>query len=188
VRDQILHPYKTTGKITVLYIVIFMFFFLRGDMKVKDSELNGSKHSPNLICSYFLSECNFDLLLSFPNIKEILMKRKYPAQDITAMNQQTLLQSNQMQPKLLKNESTVFFFFSKDMQWVILVLLPPKTPYDCHDDTAKVRIYRMWHLIKHKGMNIMLNFNKLIKKIVIISIHNNESRPETDTTEILHRN
>jgi hypothetical protein len=31
-----------------------------------DSELNGSEHSPNLISPYFLCECNFNLLLSFP--------------------------------------------------------------------------------------------------------------------------
>jgi hypothetical protein len=29
VRDQVSHPYRTTGKITVLYILIFMFFDMR---------------------------------------------------------------------------------------------------------------------------------------------------------------
>jgi hypothetical protein len=28
VRDQVSHPYSTTGKITVLYILIFMFFYM----------------------------------------------------------------------------------------------------------------------------------------------------------------
>jgi hypothetical protein len=28
VRDQVSHPYSATGKITVLYILIFRFFFL----------------------------------------------------------------------------------------------------------------------------------------------------------------
>jgi len=37
-------------------------------VKTKDFELNGSKHSPNLICSYFLHDYNFGLLLLFPNI------------------------------------------------------------------------------------------------------------------------
>jgi hypothetical protein len=32
-----------------------------GDRKTKNSELNGSKHSPNLIFSEFLRQCNFDL-------------------------------------------------------------------------------------------------------------------------------
>jgi hypothetical protein len=37
-------------------------------VKTKDFELNGRKHSPNLICSYFLHDYNFGLLLLFPNI------------------------------------------------------------------------------------------------------------------------
>jgi hypothetical protein len=36
---------------------------------MNDSEQNGSKHSPYLVCSYFLRECNSDLLLLFPNIE-----------------------------------------------------------------------------------------------------------------------
>jgi hypothetical protein len=32
VRDKVSHPYKTTGKITVLYIVIFVFL----DSKLQD--------------------------------------------------------------------------------------------------------------------------------------------------------
>jgi hypothetical protein len=58
VRDQISHPYKTYGVIMVLYILICKFL----EMKWDNSEQNGSKHFPNLMCSYFLHECNFDLL------------------------------------------------------------------------------------------------------------------------------
>jgi hypothetical protein len=29
VRDQVSYPYSTTGKITVLYILIFRFFYMR---------------------------------------------------------------------------------------------------------------------------------------------------------------
>jgi hypothetical protein len=31
VRDQVPHPYRTTGKITVLYIIIFTFLDKRGE-------------------------------------------------------------------------------------------------------------------------------------------------------------
>jgi hypothetical protein len=34
----------------------------------KCSEMNGSKHSPNLVCSQFLHEYNFGLSLSFSNM------------------------------------------------------------------------------------------------------------------------
>jgi Na+-translocating ferredoxin:NAD+ oxidoreductase RnfA subunit len=53
VRDQVLHPCKTREKIIVFYILIIMF---------QDFELMISKHSPELICSQFIHECNFDLL------------------------------------------------------------------------------------------------------------------------------
>jgi hypothetical protein len=39
VTDQVSHPYKITGNITVLYILIFRFWI--GDLKIKDSEQNG---------------------------------------------------------------------------------------------------------------------------------------------------
>jgi hypothetical protein len=34
VEDQVLHPYSTTGKITVLYILIFRFFDMRREDKI----------------------------------------------------------------------------------------------------------------------------------------------------------
>jgi hypothetical protein len=58
-REQVSYPYKTTGKITVLCILIYKFL---GDKKANNSELNGSKHSPYLICF------SFGLLPLFPNI------------------------------------------------------------------------------------------------------------------------
>jgi predicted negative regulator of RcsB-dependent stress response len=69
-RDQVAHPYSTNGKITVLYILIFsfFFFFLVWDGKTKDSGLNNSKHYQNLIYSWFLHECHSDLLVSSPRI------------------------------------------------------------------------------------------------------------------------
>jgi hypothetical protein len=49
VRDQVSQPYKTTGKTTVLYTLIFVF--LDTNLEAKDSAPNDSKHSPTSICS-----------------------------------------------------------------------------------------------------------------------------------------
>jgi hypothetical protein len=43
--DQVLQPYGTGGKITVLFS-LNLYGFLVVYRKVKDSELNGGKHSP----------------------------------------------------------------------------------------------------------------------------------------------
>ena len=64
--DQVSHPYKTTGKIIVLYILIFIFLIT--NCKTKDSTLNDSKHSLTSICSYILPKWSFDYLSVFPNI------------------------------------------------------------------------------------------------------------------------
>jgi hypothetical protein len=66
VRDQVSHPYNTTGKITVLYILIFRFFIWDG--KEKDFGLNNSKHYLNLIYSWFHHEYHSDLLASSRSI------------------------------------------------------------------------------------------------------------------------
>jgi hypothetical protein len=48
VRDQVSHPYRTTGKIILFYIVIFMFL-KTADEKPKGTGLNGRKHYLNSI-------------------------------------------------------------------------------------------------------------------------------------------
>jgi hypothetical protein len=63
-KDQ--DPYKTTGRVMVLYILIFMFLGRNG--KTKYSQLGGSEDSLILICFYFLPVCNFHSLVLFPNI------------------------------------------------------------------------------------------------------------------------
>jgi hypothetical protein len=50
VRDQISHSYKTTGTI-MFFFIYFNFYVFREETGRQDSEKNGSKHSPNLICS-----------------------------------------------------------------------------------------------------------------------------------------
>jgi hypothetical protein len=61
-------PCKRAGKIILLYVLTLMFFDRRQESK--DFQLNSSEHSLNSICS-FLHECNFNLLLSFPNISTL---------------------------------------------------------------------------------------------------------------------
>jgi len=66
VRDQIWHPFKTTGKIIVLYILILCFWV--ANWKTADSALNGSKHFLISVSSWCLHEWNYDLLGYFPNV------------------------------------------------------------------------------------------------------------------------
>jgi len=58
VRHQVSHPYKTMGTLVGLCNVKIRVL----DIWREDSELNGSKHSRNLICSSFICELNYDLL------------------------------------------------------------------------------------------------------------------------------
>ena len=46
---QVSHPYKTTGKIIILYIIMFKFF--DSTWNTKDSALNDSKHFLTSVCS-----------------------------------------------------------------------------------------------------------------------------------------
>jgi hypothetical protein len=48
----------------VLYILNLYVF----REETRDSELSDSKYYPNLVCSYFLRECDIDSLLLFQNI------------------------------------------------------------------------------------------------------------------------
>jgi hypothetical protein len=48
VKDQVSHPYITTGEIIILFTLILRF---NTEEKTKYSKLNGSKHYSNLICS-----------------------------------------------------------------------------------------------------------------------------------------
>jgi hypothetical protein len=62
-------PIQHNWKITVLYVLIFSFFIWDG--KRKDFGLNDSKHSLNLICSWFHHDCHSDLLVSYLNFNTL---------------------------------------------------------------------------------------------------------------------
>jgi hypothetical protein len=51
VRNQFSGPYKTMGKIIVSYSLIFTSLETLTEENTKYSEVNGSKHMLNLICS-----------------------------------------------------------------------------------------------------------------------------------------
>jgi hypothetical protein len=57
VRDQVSHPYTTTGKITVLCLILVL---LSSKLEDKDSAPIESKHSLSSVCSEFVHEWNFD--------------------------------------------------------------------------------------------------------------------------------
>jgi len=59
VSDRFSHPYRTTGKIIILCIVIFKFLY--SNLEGRDSAPNDSKRSVTFVCSLFLPEWNFDL-------------------------------------------------------------------------------------------------------------------------------
>jgi hypothetical protein len=76
VRDQVSHPYKTTGKVVVSYIFLFIFF----DRKLEDKRFapNNSTKSLISICSWFLQERNFDSLGLLPNVWNVPpVQRRY---------------------------------------------------------------------------------------------------------------
>ena len=65
-KNQLLQPYKPTGKIIVLYILILMFS--GGQMKAQYPALNYGWHSLTSVCSESLHESSFDLLWLFPSL------------------------------------------------------------------------------------------------------------------------
>jgi hypothetical protein len=56
-RHQVSHPHKTTGKIRVMWILIFIIF---DNWKTKYPTMNDSKLSLTSTCTEFLYKCNFD--------------------------------------------------------------------------------------------------------------------------------
>jgi hypothetical protein len=61
------HPYRKRYQITILYILILVLYTQAANGKPKDCWLNDSPYSSYYICSQFLREWNFDLLVSVPN-------------------------------------------------------------------------------------------------------------------------
>jgi hypothetical protein len=60
------HKNQQGKKITVYYVLVFKFLNVwRGKVNTNDSETNGSKHFSNLIWSWFLRECHFQLSILF---------------------------------------------------------------------------------------------------------------------------
>jgi hypothetical protein len=49
VSEHISHPYKTTDKTIVLYILNFIF--LKSKLEIQDSAPNNNKHSLTSVCS-----------------------------------------------------------------------------------------------------------------------------------------
>jgi hypothetical protein len=48
--------------------ILWALHYYTADGKTKDCELNGSKHSLNLVCSYSIHACSFHLLMLFQDI------------------------------------------------------------------------------------------------------------------------
>ena len=65
--DQVSHPYKTTGKILVLCILVFLLLVMKLEEKRFCTEW-WQAYSLTSISSSFLPEWNFDSLRLFPNI------------------------------------------------------------------------------------------------------------------------
>jgi hypothetical protein len=65
---SLLNVTDTFKRTDTLKFCILIIKFLYGRRKNKRLSINGSKNSQNLICSWFLHECSFDLLEMFGNI------------------------------------------------------------------------------------------------------------------------
>jgi hypothetical protein len=69
IRLILIHHRQNPTEVKILWFcIIYSLSSWRRDMKTKDSELKGSKHSLHLICFEILCSCNFDSLVLFPNI------------------------------------------------------------------------------------------------------------------------
>jgi hypothetical protein len=66
--DHVCHPHKTTGKIIVFCALVYRELQYLEDVKIEYFELNGSKHSLHLICSWILFRCVFLRKLFWPSI------------------------------------------------------------------------------------------------------------------------
>jgi hypothetical protein len=72
VRDQVSCAYKTRGRITILYILVW--FCSRGG---GFSEVHGCKLSPNLACSSFPRESNSVMFTSRSNTWSLAHLKEY---------------------------------------------------------------------------------------------------------------
>jgi hypothetical protein len=64
VRDHVSDSYKTKGR-TVIPCSFNFYKSSEKDAKRKDSDMNGSKQSSNLIFSHFVFQCKVDVLVVF---------------------------------------------------------------------------------------------------------------------------
>ena len=69
VTDQVSQPYKTTGKIIVMCILIVIC--LCRQKEDKNAGPNGSKHCSNFNLFTIFNACDFDLLVSFSNTRTL---------------------------------------------------------------------------------------------------------------------
>jgi len=60
------HAHKIQqGNLSEVFYTLILILLDTREKEKKFKKLNGSKHSPNLICLQFLCECTLDMLLMF---------------------------------------------------------------------------------------------------------------------------
>ena len=67
VTDQASHPYKTTDKITVLYILVIMFFMCKSDDKIRILD-QWTETVPYFNLLLIFQACNCKFSVSLPNV------------------------------------------------------------------------------------------------------------------------